>query len=343
MKKLLIIPAMILLMWGCDTQRQNQPVSSANLPVSEETSREISARRWKKTNLKDISIFDFETNQEGKLMAGTSEGLFISPDDGNTWDKVASELIGGQQINCLEKTDSIMFAGVGAYGVYISEDFGYTWEKSNQGFSPAKKIIVKDILCKNGVIYIGCNLGLYISLDQGINWRPANTGLPVVKKTGDSLMRITAVHDLMEDGKKVYALTEAGVAVSSNEGNTWEYPRHEGLFDKDMISSIARFNNSMVAGKYLKDGVYYSGDNGDTWRKAGLHGQNLHKVFVSPNNIIYAGTVGNGLFRSVNMGKDWNQFNQGLPENVTILTLGHSKDGSILVGTEHHGIYKLVY
>lgn len=327
---------------SCDTQRPNQTEERPMLSLEESASIEISARKWKKTGLNNVTVFDFEITDNKRIIAATSDGLYYSTDEGETWEHIYNEFLTGQQINCIKQTDSALYAGVAASGIYRSVDNGYTWQQSNVGITPNNNIIVKTIFSKEGILFAGTRNGLFVSFNAGDLWRPASHEFPLVKKSGDSLSRYSTVSNIMSDGKDIIVLTEGGVAVSNNEGNSWNFPKHTGLSNKDMISTVAMKGQVLYAGRYLKEGIYVSADKGETWEKSGLEGQNIYKVFVSPNGIMYSGTSNEGIFRSVNGGKDWTDFNVGIPKETSVFTFTVTPGGTVLAGTEGKGIYRLI-
>jgi len=72
--------------------------------------------------------------------------------------------------------DSLIFAGTGDAGVYVSSDKGLNWSAVNNGLNDS--LYVRNILDYNGVL-IACSkpLGVFISMDNGGIWKEFNSGL----------------------------------------------------------------------------------------------------------------------------------------------------------------------
>lgn len=75
-----------------------------------------------------------------------------------------------------------------------------------------------------------------------------------------------------------------------------------------------------------------------TWVKKHSPNENVHTMFVSPDNTIYAGTNTYGIFASSNEGSSWQNISLGLPDS-TIRVVQVSSDNKVFVGTGSHGIY----
>lgn len=67
--------------------------------------------------------------------------------------------------------------------------------------------------------------------------------------------------------------------------------------------------------------------------------KNILSIACDSSGNIYAGTGGDGIFRSTNQGVDWNQLNSDL-NNMTISTIAINPTGSIYAGAGLNGIYR---
>jgi hypothetical protein len=71
--------------------------------------------------------------------------------------------------------------------------------------------------------------------------------------------------------------------------------------------ALCSFNNYIFAGVPL--GVFFSTNNGLDWYQSGLTNKTVIS-FAVKDNIIFAGTSLNGIFKSSNMGNNWTQVSQ---------------------------------
>ncbi|MBK7375921.1 MAG: hypothetical protein IPJ02_10275 [Chitinophagaceae bacterium] len=64
------------------------------------------------------------------------------------------------------------------------------------------------------------------------------------------------------------------------------------------------------------------------------------KLFIT-NGVMYAGTVNDGVYRSMDGGQNWTHFSSGLPNGVNIQGFGVSTDNIVFALGIDHGIYSL--
>ena len=91
-------------------------------------------------------------------------------------------------------------------------------------------------------------------------------------------------------------------------------------------------------------GVYVSGDGGQTWAPSGLPGATVNWVVVRPGDCTtaYAATWGSGVQKTVNGGLTWAPANTGLAD-FYLYALAIAPDGQTLyAGTASHGVFKSV-
>jgi len=62
------------------------------------------------------------------------------------------------------------------------------------------------------------------------------------------------------------------------------------------------------------------------------------EMFVDGNGDLFAGTIGDGIFKSTNSGENWNQVNNGLT-SFDILALARSEEGRLFAGTSQGELY----
>jgi photosystem II stability/assembly factor-like uncharacterized protein len=158
---------------------------------------------------------------EGKfLYAGTSEGFFVSADNGANW-KAANN---GLNINLLEAmavSDNHIVVAT-QIGIFLSNDHGANWTLINKTLLNIKSLAVM------GQTFFARTPGsagtLYSSSDNGANWSPVKINL------ADKGISILAV-----SGKRLYTASKGRVFKSDDKGATWS-SLGEGLPDEDVLS-----------------------------------------------------------------------------------------------------------
>ena len=133
-------------------------------------------------------------------------------------------------------------------------------------------------------------------------------------------------------GTKLFAGTENGVFLSTDNGKSWSATNTgmEGAY----INSLTVFGTHILAGAQK---IYMSTDEGATWK---IFGNNIGFVLsltVSGSNI-FAGTAYNGVYVSSFNGSEWTAANTGI-ENMKVTCLA-VYGNYIFAGTEGNGIYR---
>jgi Secretion system C-terminal sorting domain len=164
--------------------------------------------------------------------------------------------------------------------------------------------------------------GAYLTTNNGLNWLARNNGLTD-----------TAVFGYAVIGTNLFAGTYlGGVCRSSNNGTNW-VPVNSGLTNINIYSIIAAGTN-LYAG--TGNGVFLSTNNGAAWIYKGLTG-NLIFALGAIGSDIFAGTSGDGVYRSSNSGTNWIQTNTGLT-NTAIQSLAAS--GADLYAGTFNGVFR---
>ncbi len=224
--------------------------------------------------LSDItSIFTPFLKNKGKLYLGTTSGIFVSVDTGQTWQKknfginasIIRNLVTLQQTSASKQVYGGTFGG----GIIRSSDEGATWTPANIGLgSPYVSSIAVDK--KRNIVYAGTAYTLYRSTNLGATWNVLfNIDSTVIInkqyfKTGMNDMTVR-VSDRNPDFILIHAKAY-GLRLSTNAGASWTFlnppvyadtlhvPEH---FDFDPTDSLAIY--------YAGYGLHRSADLGKTW------------------------------------------------------------------------------
>jgi len=109
-------------------------------------------------------------------------------------------------------------------------------------------------------------------------------------------------------GASLFAGTDGGVFLSSNNGTSWT---SVGLTNQ-VVNSFAVSGTNLFAGT-PGGGVFLSTNNGTSWNQVnnGLTNQVIEALAVFGTKI-FVGTNGGGVFLSTNNGSNWSPVNNGL-------------------------------
>ena len=85
-------------------------------------------------------------------------------------------------------------------------------------------------------------------------------------------------------------------------------------------------------------------DGGRTWRKAGLDGKEVRRLWADPQagNQLYAGVAEDGIYRLDGTTSAWTAASKGLPARSTVLALAPDgqKPGVLWAARDGGGIYR---
>lgn len=183
-----------------------------------------------------------------------------------------------------------LWVGCDVGGVYYSENGGRRYETRNEGLENLFVETIAEHPAKQDVVLIGTKGGVYKSTDRGRTWALKRDGFPPVSKSHNSVI----ISKIVWDGKGgAYASVGAPRYSTGGRGE-----------------------------------VYYSADEGETWRMTVAPGQLdpqltiLDMVLVGDEVLVSTPT--NGLFRSADGGRTWKPSNDGLPAHLRLRKFAQS-------------------
>jgi photosystem II stability/assembly factor-like uncharacterized protein len=277
---------------------------------------------------------------DATIAAGSVDSIFISSDNGTTWNTVRSGLtntmvssiaISGTNyfaagyehgivlstdkganwraatpfvydgVNCLAVNGINLLAG-GEHGVFLSTNDGISWSFNGLG-GLVRKIIVNDTN-----IFVG-NGEIFLSSNNNTSWSNVTPRLPNMN------ISLRAAN-----GKYLYASDENyGVLISTDNGTNW-VTADSGLIKVPgayggqffSINDLAISNTDLFVA--TDRGVLRSTNNGAIWNAAGLKDTSIISLGISGTNIFAVQYLG-GVLLSTNNGSSWSAINSGHPFN----------------------------
>ena len=283
------------------------------------------------------------------LLAGTTEGLWVSEDGGGAWRRTTSKALVVNAV--IAQPGGTILLGTDEAGVLRSSDRGRTWVSSNTGFSErfVSRLLFDSagqrlIVAVWGAPHYG---GVFVSHDVGESWVRLGTGLDgrqvlSLALLGDTILagtdeglfarapeatRWTPVPTRL-DGAEVHprvtellslssgrllAATPSGVIRSPDGGRTWT-KAILGSTDEASVLAVSGDDSDLVVAA-TPTGFFRSSDGGESWKQVSLAmGVTLHALTFDPSDdrVLFATTSG-GLFRSGSRGATWRRVNGGIP------------------------------
>ncbi|UOY08316.1 hypothetical protein L0P88_07110 [Muricauda sp. SCSIO 64092] len=243
---------------------------------------------------------------------------------------------------------ALAMAGCSCFGQQPEEKWERAFEFKNVGPSRGGRVTaVKGVIDSTNVYYMGSTGGgLWKTIDYGKHWKNISDGyfespsigaIAIFQKNPNILYVGTG-----SDGIRSNVIVGRGIYKSIDAGKTWEF---SGLPNTGQIGALeVHPNNSKIAyaavvgqpfKKSKERGVFKTMDGGKHWNKVLFHSDSVGAVDIelAPNRpeIVYAtmwrarrkpwtiisGGATDGIYKSVDGGKNWKPLKKGLPTALT--------------------------
>jgi photosystem II stability/assembly factor-like uncharacterized protein len=300
---------------------------------------EDAAARWTKikgipSSSRRTRSFAQSPDDQNRLFAGTTEGLWSSEDNSATWRLITQKNLIINDV--LTLPGGVVLLGTEGAGVVRSADGGATWFASNDGFS--ERFVSKVVFDRLGRrVLAGIwgdrnHGGVFTAPGPRGPWSRLGTGLE-----GREVLSLTLL------GRQALAGTDDGLFVADPETGAWA--RMSTIVDgvdvhprvKDILALPPR---NLIAA--TSKGVLRSGDGGRTWVRPALGiTDEVSALAVSPNDIdVVVAMTALGVFRSGDGGQSWAQVNYGIGDVQPHAVAFMPSDDRILLATTSGGLYR---
>jgi len=198
---------------------------------------------------------------------------------------------GGSSSNMGESTMRV--TGATESTIIPTNSSGYSWIQS----TGTAELNMQSVWYRNGIIYGGGATGVYRSIDQALTFSASNTGNDTAGPT----------RAFTDDANYIYSSTSQGVYRSSDQGITWT-ARSIGMTELKTSGLLKVATRLYVVGPM---GVFRSDNQGESWVSAGLVGKDV-RCIAAIDDVVYVGTLNEGVFKSMDYGVTWTAINTGL-------------------------------
>lgn len=243
--------------------------------------------------------------KDGAIYAGSDNRIYISRDNGVSWQE--SNIISPDVdfISALIKHENKIFVGTYNFGVFYSNDEGMTWNSLNNGLSGLGSESISEFAIRGSYLYAGTyGSGIFvIDLNSLSRWNSFNNGL--------SFSVSYNIYSLKNINGMLYAGAGGNSSYFKNRENSdeWEEIVFGGMWGEpnSMYDILIIDNQFLVAASY---GIYRSSDE-KNWQYLNLGAGSINEAnFAIHNNKIYVHyTKGSGRtfwFTSIDKGNTWN-------------------------------------
>ncbi|NQT76848.1 MAG: T9SS type A sorting domain-containing protein [Bacteroidetes bacterium] len=217
--------------------------------------------------------------ENGIIFSGTNWGIYKSESWGENWEKVLT--ISKTCATLEQLSPSTIFAGCEEY-LLRSRNYGITWDTClvlNQNTYINSILAVSDsLIYMAATSYTSNDGGLYVSHDGGDDW----------DRIGLIMFNIQSL--AISPFNELYAgCWFVGLLKSVDNGVTWDTI----LPNMDAVSVISRGNEIFVGcakQSFPSSGIFYSGDNGETWedRTHNMTNKNIVQIAFSHDDFLHS-------------------------------------------------------
>lgn len=275
------------------------------------------------------------------LFTFSSGEVYCSTDSGSTWKAIDTFDRDGSTFyfTAIGADGNELYAGSGCNGIFRTTDLGTTWQNVCAPGSELSRLGVYTFCFSGGNILAGTYAGMFRSGDDGATWTNADSGL-----SADYVSCLQTID--LAGGPGIIAGTQFdGIFLSSNDGETWTRTDNgldpTSYYIQSLIVIPDTGREDILAGSWC-GGIARSTDYGASWQMAGLYdsimwGYGPHGCMTSfalpaqGAGEVYAGTYGNGVYRSTDYGASWTSASEGLSEShVLALATASANDTDVI-------------
>ena len=237
------------------------------------------------TGLTSVRISSFAVSGT-TIFAGTwftNSGAFISTNNGSNWTAVNNGFKSPPNISTLKMIGENLFAGAG--GAYFSANLGANWTAIGLTNYDIRSFVMCPI--GSGNLFAATRgKGVFFSTDMGATWVAVNTGL-----TSTNVLALVTI------GTNLFAGTDVGVFLSSNNGTSWTNVTNNLLIENG-ISCFEVIGTNLFVGTNGA-GVSLTTNNGTTWTgiNTGLTNMNVFALVANANNLFLGTGDGASVWR----------------------------------------------
>lgn len=287
---------------------------------------------WTETAINNCEIMSLTTDGNNVYAGTIGKGAFLTTNNGLSWSHAGLEDM--YYVWSLGICGNYLFAGTWAQGMYLSTNKGANW-----AFCGLDSIEIRRIAVNGNNVYASTGSSLFLSTNYGASWTlkhkyppyfnslafsgkniyAAGEHINVSSDGGNSWTEIgigndyNDVYSIATNGNYIYAGTQRGVYVTTNNGKRWT----QTALKTGSIGNIIVYGNYLFACtssfNYLKCGMYVSSNNGTTWTEKSEGISSLFSItgMTVTNDYLLIGTSSNSVWR-----RPLSEITQNLTEDI---------------------------
>lgn len=224
-------------------------------------------------NYPGINVIKVDPNDPNKIFVGANEGIYYSPDGGNS-------LSQAQQLRAVVDIDTVdgkTLIAASEEGLYRSSDSGVSWQRVSGAPGSKAAQRARFAMSDPNRVWVTTTDGVFRSSDSGSNWEERSGNLPAKN------LSALAVHP-----------KNPNIALVATETFVFSI-RSDGLFRQ---------------GQYYDQGIFRTEDGGASWQRSdqGIYEYQIEELTAHPTRPfeVWAGQQSSrGMYRSKDAGQSW--------------------------------------
>lgn len=240
------------------------------------------------------TVLDMKKLPNGNLAVLRNEGLYISTDSGEEWNRTEQGSVNSNI--CMDVSNSgTVYLGKSSGGLWWTTNSGQSWSFNPISIAPhsglwASVVIVK--VSPQGLILINN----HISLNGGNNF---NT----FTYNGTSLLSRDYAFNTAGN---IISATQNGIFLSADNTSSWT--NINGNLPSLNVSGLLADGENLIAA-LPGSGIFKTTNNGVSWIEInnGITDLNFSKIYKDVQNNYFAGTSEGRVFKSTDQGNSWTQ------------------------------------
>ena len=298
------------------------------------------------SGLRILSLaIDYNTAPSETIYVGTPQGVYKVSDGDTAWAQVNTGIHAHQITDiAITQNSNTFYAATLGSGVLRTTDGGGSWAYVNTGLIDLK---INSITLDGSNIYAGTQMeGVFRSTNDGASWSATS-----------SLGTDTAFHIADDNASSdvLYAGTPNGISTTTDGGANWAEINGDIANNHDVKVQSLTIDNVTTTNRRLyistaSSGVFYSDITTIDWINIslGLDNEFVYAVAIDPNDpdVLYAGTRGSGVYKSIDRGASWAAVNTGIRAtaqdiiHVNAIAVDPNNSAVVYVGTETRGVFR---
>ncbi len=198
-----------------------------------------------------ISVVEESPMSADVLYAGTDDGnLQVTQDGGSTWTNVVGNIRDLPAMSYVSRIDASHHVAGRVYAsfdrhwqddyrpfVYVSEDFGASWQKITNGLPDWSVNAVREHPHSEGLLFVGNEIGVFASINRGESWSRM-TGMPTVPV--DDIVVHPRDNDLVlgTHGRSIWILDDLSPLEHMSRGMVADQPAY--VFPVETATQVFR-------------------------------------------------------------------------------------------------------